>query len=446
MRVRGAVRCDVGQTLSSVRISSGLKSALFFFTQLCIAQPMPLTLAQAERLAVQNHPQLASARLIASATAQVPLEIGAARHPLLSGSITGAEADDGSRIAAGFLNNPVLYSRVGSGLALSQLITDFGRTGNLIQSAALHAQAQQQTTELTRTQILLAVNRAYFGELRAEAVLKVAQQTVAARQLVADQVGALARSNLKSTLDVSFANVNLSDARLLLVSAQNNIAAAQAELATALGIPAQAQQGGFTLASEPLPGALPSGVQPLVVQALRDRPDAAGLRLDQTSAERFAKAEKDSYFPTVSVGAAAGFVPAGVVQVPGRYGGIGLNVNVPILNGRLFRARQTEAELRAQAVQENVRDLENRIARDVQVAYLNATTAFQRLGLTAELLQQAQLAADLAQSRYDLGLGSIVELSQAQLNVTSAQIANSSAEYDYQIERANLAYQTGALR
>jgi outer membrane protein len=293
---------------------------------------------------------------------------------------------------------------------------------------------------------LLAVNQAYFDELRAEAVLKVAQETVSARQLVSDQITELQKNSLRSTLDVSFANVNLSDAKLLLVTAQNNINAAQVQLANALGMPGQAQQGGFTLSPEPSPGPLPNNVQPLVDQALRDRPDAASLRLEQTSAERTARAEHDLYFPTVSVAGVAGVVPTGVSEVPVRYGGIGVNVNVPIFNGHLFKARQTEAELRAQAVAQVLKDLENRIQRDVQVAYLNATTAFQRIGLTAELLEQARMAADLSQVRYDNGLGSIVELSQAQLNVTAAEIANSSAEYDYQAERANLAFQIGALR
>ena len=410
------------------------------------AAPMRLTLEQAQTLAAQNHPQLASARFSASASHQVPVELHAAQLPQLSGSLSGVEADNGSRLAAGLLNNPSLYSRIGAGVSATQLITDFGRTRDLVKSADLHAQAQDQSSEATRTEILLAVNRAYFDELRAEAVLKVAQDTVSARQLVADQIGALQRSSLRSTLDVSFANVNLSDAKLLLATAQNNISAAQVQLANALGMPAQAQQGGFVLLAEPAPGPLPDAVQPLVAQALRDRPDAAALRLEQTSAERAAKAEHDLYYPTVSVAGVAGFVPTGVPQVPGRYGAIGINLNVPVFNGHLFKARQTEAELKAQAVAQVVKDLENRIQRDVQVAYLNASTAFQRIGLTAELLEQARMAADLAKSRYDLGLGSIVELSQAQLQVTTAQIANSSAEYDYQAERANLAFQMGALR
>jgi outer membrane protein len=406
---------------------------------------MPLTLPQAQTFAVQNHPQLAAARSIASASHQVPVELRSVQQPQLSGSVTGVGADNGSRLAAGFLNNPALYSRIGAGLSATQLITDFGRTRDLIQSANLHAQAQDQSVEATRTQILIAANQAYFDELRAEAVLKVAQETVSARQLVVDQVGALQRSGLRSTLDLSFANVNLSDAKLLLATAENNIHAAQAQLATALGIPAQAQQGGFVLSPEPDPGPLPSTVQPLVDQALRDRPDAAALRLEQTSAERAAKAEHDLYYPTVSAAGVAGLVPTGVSQVPAQYGAIGVNLTVPVFNGHLFKARQTEAQLRALAVSQTLKDLENRIQRDVAVAYLNATTAFQRIGLTTELLEQARLAADLAQSRYQLGLGSIVELSDAQLRVTAAQITNSSAEYDYQAERASLAFQMGAL-
>src|ERR1035437_608688 len=181
-----------------------------------------LTLAEAERLAVANNPQLSAAQFNAAAASQVPLELRANFGPMLSGALTGVGADSGSRLAAGGLNNPVIYNRIGTGLLLSQLVTDFGRTGNLVSSAKLHAQAQDQVTQTTRAQILLAVNQAYFGALRAEAVLKVAQQTVSARQLVADQISVLARSNLKSTLDVSFANVNLSDARLLLASARSD--------------------------------------------------------------------------------------------------------------------------------------------------------------------------------------------------------------------------------
>ncbi|MBZ5728857.1 MAG: TolC family protein, partial [Acidobacteriia bacterium] len=112
----------------------------------------------------------------------------------------------------------------------------------------------------------------------------------------------------------------------------------------------------------------------------------------------------------------AGFVPAGEAVIPGRYGAFVVNVTIPVFNGGLFRARQREAEFKAKAASEQVNDLANRVIRDVRVAYWNATTAYDRVGLTAQLLKQAQLSLDLATERYNLGLSSIVELSQAQLN------------------------------
>lgn len=409
-------------------------------------QPQPtrhLTLAEAQKLAIQYNPQFSAAKFNAAAAYQVPLQYRANYEPSLAGNFTTVGADNGSRLAAGGLNNPIVYNRVGSGLIVDQLITDFGRTSNLIGMSKLQAKAQDQATEATRADILLAVSRAYFAVLRAQAVLKVADQTVAARQLVVDQVTALAQAKLKSMLDVSFANVNLSDAKLLQVQAQNDLQAQQAQLATVMGLP---RESGFILAEEPMPAQLPDRIDSLVQQAMSDRPELAQLRLQEGAAQRFTKAEHALYYPNVGVVGTAGLVPAGYPEIPGRYGAIGMNVTIPIFNGGLFKARQTEAEMKARAATQNLNDMANRITRDVRVAYLNAVTAYDRLGLTQQLLDQAQLALNLAQSRYDLGLGSIVELSQAQLNLTSAQIANTSAKYDYQSQRVNVEYQVGALR
>jgi outer membrane protein len=404
---------------------------------------MHLSLAQAEQLAAQNNPQISSARFTAAAAHEVPKEYKANFAPNVAGMFTGVGADSGSRLAAGGLNNPVVYNRVGSGLTVSQLIADFGRTGNLMGSASLRAQAQDQATQYTRAQILWNTGLAYFAVLRAQAVLRVAQSTVTARQTVAEQITALAESKLRSTLDVSFANVNLSDAKLLLVQSQNDLKSAQANLAAAMGLPNETT---FALDEEPLPPQLPDRILDLVRAAMQDRPDLKDLRLEEGAAQQFAKAEHDLYYPSVGVLATAGFAPAGEVQIPGRYGAIGLNVTIPIFNGGLFHARQSEAELKARAAAENISDLANRVTRDVRVAYYNATTAYDRMALTKQMVDQAALALDLAQTRYDNGLSTVVELSTAQLNLTAAQIADANARYDYQAQRINVDYQIGALR
>jgi outer membrane protein len=405
-------------------------------------QTTRLTLAGAQRLAVQNNPRFSAAKYTAAAANQTPNQYKAGLQPNLSGNFTAVGADNGSRIAAGGLNNPVIYDRVGSGLTISQLITDFGRTSNLIGMAKMQAAAQDQFTEATRADILLATSSAYFAVLSAQSVLQVVDETVRTRQTVVDQVSALAESKLRSTLDVSFANVNLSGAKLLQVQARNELKAAEARLATAMGLPGEPS---FALAEEPLPSAMPDRVQDLIGAAIQNRPELKDLRLQQSAAEHLAKAEHALYFPSVGVLGSAGFAPAAEAQIPGRYGAIGMNISIPIFNGGLFKARQTEAELKAKAAGENVNDLENRVIRDVRIAYLNATTAYGRMALTQELVQQAQLAMDLSQSRYDLGLAAIVELSQAQLNLTSAQIASTTARYDYQAQRIDVDFQTGVL-
>ena len=405
--------------------------------------PRSLTLAEARQLAIRNNPRISAARNTAKASHQVPLEFRAGLGPSLSGAATGVGADSGSRLAAGGLNNPTVYSRIAAGVAASQLITDFGRTRGLAASADLTAQAQDQLAEASQANILLATVRAYFGLLRANAILKVAESTVTARRLVSDQVTALFNSKLKSQLDVSFANVNLADAQLLVSQARNNVKAGEAALANALGLPAESS---FSLAEEAVPEPLPDDPDPLVRQALQDRPEIRDLRLEQSAAQRFASAEHALNYPTISAAGMTGIVPAGEVAVPGRYGAAGINVNIPIFNGGLYRARQTEAELKARAASDRLNDLANRITLDVRVAYLNAKTAFERIGLTEQLLAQARLSLDLAQGRYDLGLGSIVELSQAQLNLTSAQLADTAAHYDFQALSEVVNYEVGAMR
>ena len=287
------------------------------------------------------------------------------------------------------------------------------------------------------------MHRAYFNALRARTLLTVSEQTVAARQLIVDQVTALANSKLKSGLDVSFASVNLAEARIMLAGAKNELNAAYADLSAALGY---GDRHTFDLADEPMPPPLTPDVSQLIDEALRQRPEAAALRSGESAALRFARAEKALSYPTLSAVASAGAIPGHEDALRGRYGALGFNVNIPVFNGHLYAARRTEAELKAQAAAKDLKDTENRIARDVNVAWLNADTAFQRLGLTAELLQQAAQALDLAQARYDIGLGSIVELSQAQLNKTAAEISSAAARYEYQLQYAVLDYQTGDLK
>ncbi|HEY6331919.1 MAG TPA: TolC family protein [Blastocatellia bacterium] len=405
--------------------------------------PTTLTLKQAETLALTNHPQIKSAAFTALAARAAVVQVRSVYYPQVQGATTGVEATTGARITAGLLNNPSIFARYADGAIVNQFITDFGHTGDLVQTSILRATAQDQNTVASRATVLVVVDEAYFGALKAQSVLAVAHQTVDLRQSVADQVSALEKSGYKSGLDLSFAEVDLSQAKLLLLQAQSDADAAFALLNAAMGLGTDQM---YTLVEEPPPPALPSSAEEMVSEALRDRPDLLSSRLNRDADFKYVEAEKKLWYPTVSTVGVAGVTPFHVSQITSDYYvAAGFNVTIPIFNGHLFSAERAEAEYNALASDQNVKNQENLISRDVRVAWLTANTAYQALSVTAQLLANATEAMTLARARYDLGLSSIVELSQAQLNLTQAQIANASAKYDYQIRRSELSYQIGSL-
>jgi outer membrane protein len=405
---------------------------------------LSLTREQAEETALHNNPRMSVRHLIALAQHEVVREARSSELPTLTGSLTAEAANDGSRVASGAISDSRLFEHAGGGVAFSQLITDFGHTTNLVASSKLLERAQNANEIASREDIVLATDQAFYNALQAQALLRVAQQTVSTRQATQGQVNQLTQNKLRSTLDLSFANVTLSQARLLLLDATNNASATMAALDEVLGLDHQVQ---YTLLDSttgaPPP---PPDVDVLVQLAIKQRPDLQSLDYNRQAEQKLSRAEADQKLPTIT---ALGTVGATPVR-PGQYfrsswdGGIAANVNVPIFNGFLFSAQAREASLRANAAGEQTRQLRNQIVRDVRTAWLEANNAFLRIGVTAELLDQSNQSLGLAQTRYQLGLSSIVELSQAQLQQTQADIGHTNAEYQYRVALAALNYQIGA--
>jgi outer membrane protein len=407
------------------------------------AAPVSLSLKEAEALALKNNPQISVARLTALASQQATREVRSSLWPTATANLTGVDSQENSRITAGGLNNPIVYERAAAGITVNQLITDFGRTTNLAASANYAAKAENQNAVATKEQVLLAVDQAFYSALQAHAVLTVAQQTVSARQTVSDQVEALFKSKLRSQLDFSFASVNLAQAKLLRLDAENNQDAALAALSAVLGYPGVHN---FQLIEDTTPVVSPPGnVDDLIASAFAMRPEILALDFQYRSAEKFQSAEHDLFYPTIAAVGVVGDTPVRNPVLSNWYGAVGVNVAIPLFNGFLYSARSREAHLKTQATQDRMLDLRNRISRDVRTSWLNANTAYQRVGVTQQLLDQAGLALDLAQTRYKLGLSSIVELSQAQLQQTQAQISSTQAGYDYRLALAVLRYQTTGI-
>lgn len=411
---------------------------------------MRLTRSEAEQLALKNNPRISVGRLLALAQHQVYRETRSAALPTFNGAITAVDANEGSRIGAGSLTASRLFEHAGAGVTLSQLLTDFGRTVNLISYSRLLEKAQNSNALATIEDIVLATDQAFYNALEAQALLKVAQQTVSTRQSVQHQVDELTKNKLKSNLDLSFAEVNLSQAKLLQLDAENNVNSTIAALTAVLGFDKQVNYE-LTEEEAQLPSP-PPDVDVLISTALKQRPDLQALTYNQQASEKFHRAQRDQLFPTISALGIVGGAPVRPDCIGGCfpnyfisswYGALGVNMSIPIFNGFLYTAESSEANYRAKAAAENTRDLRDSVVRDVRTAWLSANTAFQRVGVAAELSKQADLSLSLANSRYQLGLGSIVELSQAQLQQTDAAIGYVNAQYQYRLALSTLNFETG---
>jgi outer membrane protein len=407
-------------------------------------KPHVLTLQEARATALKKHPRITVADLKVLASQQSVRQAQAALLPTVTGSFSGAAAtQDNTRIVGGPLTLSSVFDRVSASVLVTQLVTDFGRTAHLTRSSKLKASAEEQNGEAVRALLLLQVDGAYFGALQAKALLEVAGDTMLTRRLLRDQIATLAKNQLKSELDASFAEVNYQEALLLESRAQNDLQSSYASLAALLGQPRIA---GFRLAGTPAPGSLPERVGPLMSLAVAHRPDLQRLRFEHGSAAEFAMAEAALNRPSLSVQGTAGLIPWGDNSLNHDYAAAGFVMSFPFYSGGLNAARRMEAELRMQAVGATLRDEENNAMRDVRLAWLAAKNAQDRAEITGKLVVQSRRSLSLAQARYDAGTSSIVELSQAQLSLTAAQITHTNARYEYLIRRSLLDYQTGTLR
>jgi outer membrane protein len=406
------------------------------------AQPTSLTLAQAEAIALKNNPQITIGKLRALVSQQYVRESRAALLPNANLSLTAVDSNPGSRLAAGFLNNPILFPRAAGGASVSQLVTDFGRATNLVSSAEFGAKAEDQNAAATRADILLVVDQAFYNSLDSKALVRVAEETVQARQTLVDKVQALADAKLKSELDLSFSKVELARAKLLLLESRNNYQTSLAALSAILGYP---NEQNFQLVEETTPLVPPAPeVESLIQQALRQRPEIQSLQFQVESAQKFSNAEHDLWRPTVNALGVVGEAPVRDNHIPNWYGAVGVNINIPVFNGFLYNARAKAADLQTEVNRQKLADLRNNVARDVRNSWQDTNSAFERLSVTQQLREQASLALDLAQARYNLGLGSIVEFTQAELQKTEADIAHTDARYQYRLTQMVLAFTIAA--
>lgn len=429
-------------------LGSSFCIALPLVVQAACAQPAAsgpingptLSLADAEAHALRNQSRLAAEDLRAQAIGKRVQQSRSSYFPQLTGNLTAVQANGDSAVAAGAVTTSSISTRMAGGLTLTQLVTDFGRTRELVRSSKLTAQASLQHTEDVKQQVLRDVDEAYFATEAAESVRGTAEAVLDFRQISLRQLSALAQSQLRSTLDVQFAQVLVSEAQMAVVRADSSVQEARAQLAAAMG---EDDVPNYVLVEPPQPPLLEEDVSVYIREATATRPDLKSLQLQTKAAQQYAHSESKLNYPTINLLGTAGEVPERDHTLQQNYGAAGVNISVPVFNGGLYSGRAAEAKLRAQAADRDVRDLSLLIARDVRTNWARAKDAYLEIQVAQNLVDQTGIALRLAQARYDAGLGSIVELNQAELGQTSALIEAASARFNYLSARAALNYSLG---
>jgi outer membrane protein len=313
-----------------------------------------ITCTDAERLALKNNPRITASHLLALAAGQVTRETRSRELPQISAAITATKAEDGSRIGAGALTDSRLYTHAGTGGSLSQLITGFGHTRDLVATNKLQQKAQDQSALATERDVLLAADQAFYRLLNAQSLLDVAKATVVARGDVQNLTSALTKSALKSDLDLNIASANLSQAQLLQLDAENEVGSASAALAAVLAAPADMLYHAVENpedASPPPPS--PDSSASINASAQAQRPDLQALRFNAAADQKFATAQQLQHLPTISALAIGGITPVAPdgIFVPNSYAAGGVNLTIPLFTGFRIDAQAQEARLREKAAE-----------------------------------------------------------------------------------------------
>lgn len=401
-----------------------------------------LTLDQAITEALKERPLLqAGEERIAAAEAR----IRQARAGLLPRVDVQASATDGPLgsppLGLGGLVGTPIKRHTGGSLNLVQTLLDFGRTHNTVRARREEVKASEEQLQSDRNRVTLEVRQTYLQALQARALVEVNQRLLEQRRLVARQAETLRANGLASRVDVDLAELNVSQSELALVRARNDVETAFASLSAAVGriIPSA------TPLSEPAPSAVPeSGLEESLKAAEEGRPELRQIAAQERAFRHLESAAKAGKRPLVTgVGSVGKINPVPLFEAGDKPFAVGLALTVPVFTGGLVEGQTEEARRNAVAAGASREELRNQVRQQVTAAISSVSAAQESIRVAQAQQVRAQDALSLATQRYQSQLGSIVELSQAQVAAATAEYDLLRARYDLELARAALDFATG---
>ncbi|MBI1733812.1 MAG: TolC family protein [Candidatus Rokubacteria bacterium] len=398
-----------------------------------------ITVEEAIAIALEGQPQIV-ARIAEYEAAR--FRVDQALSPLLpqlSGTWTAARTQssnvverlDQRRNLSGIVSEPSWATSTVARVSLSQLLFDFGKNFATVGSARKQADVSLEEVELQRQVISLAVKESYTNILFAQRLIRVNQQAQERAELNLRSARGFFDVGTRPKSDVTRAEVDVANARVDVIRARNAERSARVALNVAMGIPVDTNtQIVDNLAYQP---ATFDRVL-LQAEALRQRPEYRQTRLFIESADLQSRRAYLDFFPDITGGGFYGATRADMNEI----WELNLNLTWPLFDGgnRIARYRESRANLDAARGRMRAQELE--IAREVEQTLIAVEETQERIQAAQKAVEAAQENFRLAQGRFDAGVGTILELTDAQLELTRAQNLEAQALADYRIALARL--------
>ncbi|HNY66330.1 MAG TPA: TolC family protein [Deltaproteobacteria bacterium] len=324
---------------------------------------------------------------------------------------------------------------------LSQNIYDFGRTSALVEVQSLGASASREDLRDTSREVVFNVKQAYYGILQARQDRDTYAEAVKLFQLHLEQAKKFYEVGLRAKIDVTTAEVNLGQARLSLLNAENSLRIARIVLNNAMGMP---DAPPYEVENVPVHQEHPADLDSALEKAYDRRPDLLSARARVDAARQEVVLAGKGYYPRLSGNAGYGW--SGSDYPLGEGWSFGASLDFPLFNGFLTRSQVEEARGNLQTAQAVEKLVRQNVRFDVEQAFYNLKSVREKMSLAELTLAQARQNRDLALGRYQSKVGSSIEVADAVLAEISARTAYVNTLYDYRTAVASLEMAMGGDR
>lgn len=406
------------------------------------AEAPRLSLDEAVAIALANHPRLTQARQrILEAQAQTG-QAASALFPQIYGMLNGTSGS--ARSNTSFMSGAIIENpnsnQMTVGTILEQLIYDFGRTSHRIRAQQLTAASRKYDLRADRGLTILKVEEAYYAALTQSQLADIAEQTVRERSLILRLINLLSQRGKRSKIDASLAGVEVQNAQFMAIQAQADLKVALQRLQNAMGLNGR---GDYALTDpERINDILPP-IHDLQEEARRQRPEIEAVRKRMESRRAATISAQRQTMPSLNVIGSTGQSAFSDINGKWWYGAFGV-VSLPLFTGGRIESEIQEAQAIQVHTQAQLRELIQEVELQVASAYHSHQALIKKVDAASEQVANSRLALDLARKRMRLGLGSVVELTQAEVAVTQAETALTVARNGVLTALAALAYATGS--